>query len=216
MNRSAKNPITTLGTVARVSRIGFRKRRGRGPAYSDRYSAAPRPRGAATTIAMSETISVPATIVFTSKRFRRGNHPVVHSAPRSTLLRKSIAPPANETTIATLMTTERNAAEKNSPRMERSRRCRAVAPCRSPIVSRLGRSAAICAIVLLRYFVCFLPVRTRPGEGPVEDRPFPARLSMKIPRSRRRRSPKRPELPRSDQRATRCTAPLRPTRDPRP
>ena len=36
MNRNAKNAMTTLGTIASVSRIGFRKRRERGLAYSER------------------------------------------------------------------------------------------------------------------------------------------------------------------------------------
>jgi hypothetical protein len=36
MKRSAKNAMTTLGTEASVSRIGFRKRRDRLLAYSDR------------------------------------------------------------------------------------------------------------------------------------------------------------------------------------
>ena len=45
MTLSAKNPITTLGTLASVSRIGFSDRRGRGAAYSARYIAAPSPSG---------------------------------------------------------------------------------------------------------------------------------------------------------------------------
>ena len=48
-------------------------------------------------IAITETITVPTKIVLTSKRFRRGNQPRDQSVWRSTLDRKSIAPPASET-----------------------------------------------------------------------------------------------------------------------
>ena len=56
-----------------------------------------------------------------------------------------MAPPASEATIATLITTARKAAEKNRPRIIRSRRCRARAPWRSVSVS-LGVGAAVCVI----------------------------------------------------------------------
>ncbi len=36
MKLRAKTPMTTLGTPARISRMGFRTRRTRGLAYSDR------------------------------------------------------------------------------------------------------------------------------------------------------------------------------------
>ena len=57
---SAKKPSTTLGIAARISRIGLTVRRTRGVAYSARKIAAPRPSGAATSIAMTAMTNVPA------------------------------------------------------------------------------------------------------------------------------------------------------------
>jgi hypothetical protein len=51
--------MTTLGMPASVSRIGFKIRRARGRAYSDRYIAAPSPSGVATTIAIIVTTNEP-------------------------------------------------------------------------------------------------------------------------------------------------------------
>ena len=62
MNRKAKNPITTDGTPASTSRIGFKILRSRGRAYSERYIAAPSPSGVATTMAIRLTIRVCQTI----------------------------------------------------------------------------------------------------------------------------------------------------------
>jgi hypothetical protein len=42
---------------------GLSRRRTRGRAYSDRYTAAPRPTGTATTMAMAVTSKVPTTRV---------------------------------------------------------------------------------------------------------------------------------------------------------
>ena len=138
---SAKNPITTLGTLASVSRIGFSQRRARGEAYSARYRAAPSPSGTATIMAIAATISVPATIVLMSKRLLRGNHPSDQRVARCTLRRKSSAPPARLTTIPTLITTDRKAAEKNRPRITRSRRSLAGFPRRTSTLMRLGTTA---------------------------------------------------------------------------
>ncbi len=66
MNVRAKNPRTTLGMPARTSRMGLRMRRTRGRAYSDRYTAAPRPRGAATSMATKVTTRLPMKIVLMS------------------------------------------------------------------------------------------------------------------------------------------------------
>ena len=76
---SAKYPSTTLGIPASVSRIGFSRRRVLGLAYSDRYIAAPRPSGAAITMAITETSTVPIRIVGMSNSPSRGNHPIVQS-----------------------------------------------------------------------------------------------------------------------------------------
>ena len=145
MTRSAKNPITTLGTLASVSMIGLRNRRARGEAYSDRYRAAPSPSGAATIMAMPATINVPATIVFTSKRFLRGNQPSDHSVDSWTLDRKSAAPPARLATIATLIDDRaEGGAEEQSPHPAFTAETRRVAPQR---LRRMRPSIAACAMV---------------------------------------------------------------------
>ncbi len=54
----AKKPNTTVGMPARTSSTGLRTLRAWGLAYSDRYRAAPRPSGMATTIAMPVMSSV--------------------------------------------------------------------------------------------------------------------------------------------------------------
>ena len=76
---------------ARVSRIGFRRRRVLGLAYSDRYIAAPRPSGVAITIAISATSIVPMNIVGMSNSPCRGDHWPLHNDESSTWDRNEIA-----------------------------------------------------------------------------------------------------------------------------
>ena len=67
MKLIAKKPSTTLGTPAITSRIGLRKRRTLGLAYSERYTAAPNPSGMATNMAIPVTMKVPTIRVLMSK-----------------------------------------------------------------------------------------------------------------------------------------------------
>ena len=59
---------------ASTSMIGLRIDRIRGRAYSERYTAAPRPSGAATTMATPVTIRLPTSRVPMLNRFCRGFH----------------------------------------------------------------------------------------------------------------------------------------------
>ena len=77
---------------ARVSRIGFSRRRVLGLAYSERYIAAPRPSGVAISIAITDDLEradeergdVELAAV-------AGDQPSLHSAASSTLERNAIA-----------------------------------------------------------------------------------------------------------------------------
>ena len=60
---SAKKPSTTEGMPARISSAGFSQARVLRLAYSARYTAAPSPRGPATTMAMPVTIREGTTMV---------------------------------------------------------------------------------------------------------------------------------------------------------
>ena len=123
---------------ARSSSTGFRMRRARGLAYSERYIAAPRPNGVATTMAITLTTIVCQTIVLRSNRPRRGNQPSAHNCDSSISSRKPSAFPNNDKTMAALTRIEKIAAAWKTTRTRRSRRFRLGSPLSSMVVVVTG------------------------------------------------------------------------------
>ena len=168
-------------------------------------------------MAMSETNSVPARIVFKSKSPRRGNHPLLHSELSSTLVMNVKASPIRDATIATLMTIETIEAARKRLRTIASRLCRARLPERS-FKSRGPPVLAICSCMSVghskqghptskggrrphlrppsktRVVPAFTPVRVSPSPSHPRRRPSPGPLPRAGPRSRcrtRLRDPRR-------------------------
>ena len=73
-HRKAKNPKTTEGIPASISRSGLSHFRVIGLAYSERYIAEASPTGTATTIAIPVTINDPTRGVFRSYSLKGGAH----------------------------------------------------------------------------------------------------------------------------------------------
>ena len=131
MKARAKKPRTTDGMPARISRVGLSHLRARCEAYSERYTAAPRPSGTATTIATALTRMLPVTIVLMSYWPRRGNQPSLQSEDSSTWDTKVQVCPSSDRMIAALIATEVRAAAKSRILTSFSVRVRRRSPRRS-------------------------------------------------------------------------------------